>query len=96
MNVKMDCLCVCDEIKLAQNEVLSKDGSQLVPPGMHVVYLPYADDIRSLQFPNIRKASDEQINKAKEVVKRLRIRFDSLNFENPGLLPFFPPSFSVI
>lgn len=82
-------------MKVAQNEVLSKDGSQIVPPGMHVIYLPYADDIRSLQFPNIRKASDEQINKAKEVVKRLRIRFDSLNFENPGIsflsLFFFPP-----
>lgn len=49
-----------------------------------MIPLPYADDIRDLKFEPITLASNEQINKAKRLVKTLRIKFDSRNFENPG------------
>merc|ERR1712137_1316770 len=70
---------------LPQLEQFDDDGSQLTPPGFHVVYLPYADDIRRLTLPKTQRASADQVEKAKQVVKKLRIRFDSRSFENPML-----------
>ncbi len=81
---------------------MDEDGSQLTPPGFHVIPLPYADDIRSLKLNPPPEGSSrysyylcsyilfpvetEQIGKAKKLVKALRIKFDSRNFENPGSL----------
>jgi ATP-dependent DNA helicase 2 subunit 1 len=70
---------------LPQAEELDEDGSQMTPPGFHLIYLPYADDIRELTIEPVTKASQEQIVKAKKLVKSLRIKFDSRNFENPAL-----------
>lgn len=33
-----------------REEVDLKDGSQKQPPGMHAIFLPYADDIRHPKF----------------------------------------------
>jgi hypothetical protein len=49
-----------------------------------VIPLPYADDIREVTIDPAPVASKEQIVKAKKMVKTLRIKFDSRNFENPG------------
>ncbi len=78
---------------LPQEEKIDKDGIQVVPNGLHMIYLPFADDIRavvvdptekvSLLFPHLQ-ANEEQINAAKKVVKSLRIRFDARKFNNPG------------
>ncbi|KAF6771860.1 hypothetical protein AHF37_08265 [Paragonimus kellicotti] len=35
-----------------QEEQTDEDGLQTVPPGFHVLYLPYADDFRDLQLPS--------------------------------------------
>ena len=48
-------------------------------------YLPFADDIRKLKLPKTIPANEEQVEKAKQIVKKLRIRFDSRSFENPIL-----------
>jgi ATP-dependent DNA helicase 2 subunit 1 len=70
---------------LPQKEEFDHDGTQMTPPGFHLIHLPYADDIRPLKFEPQPKATTEQIVKAKKVVKSLRIKFDSRNFENPAL-----------
>jgi ATP-dependent DNA helicase 2 subunit 1 len=70
---------------LPQLEEFDEDGTQLTPPGLHVIYLPYADDIRQLTLPKTISASKEQVDKAKAFVKKIRIRFDSRSFENPVL-----------
>jgi ATP-dependent DNA helicase 2 subunit 1 len=69
-----------------QKEEFDRDGTQLIPSGFHLIHLPYADDIRQLKFEPQPKATTEQIVKAKKLVKTLRIKFDSRNFENPGIL----------
>ncbi len=69
---------------LPQEEILDSDGTQNTPPGFHVIYLPYADDIRNLKLDPTPKATTDQVVKAKKLVKTLRIKFDSRNFENPG------------
>ena len=70
---------------LPQQEILDEDGIQAYPPGMHVIYLPFADDLRETEFEENKKATEEQISKAKKLVKTLRINFDSNQFENPHL-----------
>ena len=70
---------------LPQQEVMDSEGVQVYPPGMHVIYLPYADDIREIDLEETPKAEEEHIAKAKQLVKTLRIRFDSTQFENPAL-----------
>jgi len=71
---------------LPQRETFDEDGIQADPPGFHVIILPYAGDIRHKQERNPNpKASDEQILRAKKLVKTLRIKFSSSNFENPTL-----------
>ena len=32
----------------AQDEI-TKAGGQMEPPGMHMIYLPYSDDIRDIE-----------------------------------------------
>eukprot|EP01097_Dermamoeba_algensis_P001097 TRINITY_DN1410_c0_g9_i1.p1 TRINITY_DN1410_c0_g9~~TRINITY_DN1410_c0_g9_i1.p1 ORF type:complete len:669 (+),score=163.30 TRINITY_DN1410_c0_g9_i1:275-2008(+) len=63
----------------------SHDGTQIQPSGLHLIFLPFADDIRHVDVTEYPLASEEQITKAKKVVKLLRINFDSRNFENPAL-----------
>ncbi len=71
---------------LPQAEELDEEGIQTKPPGFHLITLPFADDFRRLEIEkseNVPKA--EHIDAAKQVVKNLRIRFNSQNFENPAL-----------
>ncbi|MGH0185732.1 UNVERIFIED_CONTAM: hypothetical protein FKN15_019144 [Acipenser sinensis] len=41
----------------------------------HVIFLPYADDIRSLDYPEKTSAKPEQIDKMKEIVHKLRFKY---------------------
>lgn len=69
-----------------QKEEVDKDGVQEKPPGMHMIFLPYADDVRSLKLPPSAIADADVILKAKEVVKKLEIKhFSPTDFENPSL-----------
>jgi len=70
---------------LPQTETFDHEGLQTNPCGFHLIHLPYADDIRHIDVPPSPTTDNEQILKAKKIVKTLRIKFDSLNFENPAL-----------
>jgi len=70
---------------LPQSEIYDEDNVQLEPAGFYLIYLPYADDIRAVKLQPAPKANEEQIKKAKKIVKALRIKFDSRNFENPAI-----------
>jgi ATP-dependent DNA helicase 2 subunit 1 len=70
---------------LPQEEILDNSKIQIVPPGFHVVYLPYAEDIRTLNIQPTEKADAEQIDKAIEVVKKLRFPYTPYRFDNPKL-----------
>lgn len=43
--------------------------------GFHAIFLPYADDIRTLDVHECPTASDEQTNKMKEIVHKLRFKY---------------------
>eukprot|EP00013_Stygamoeba_regulata_P018343 CAMPEP_0177680768 /NCGR_PEP_ID=MMETSP0447-20121125/30351_1 /TAXON_ID=0 /ORGANISM="Stygamoeba regulata, Strain BSH-02190019" /LENGTH=661 /DNA_ID=CAMNT_0019190125 /DNA_START=29 /DNA_END=2014 /DNA_ORIENTATION=- len=70
---------------LPQRETADDDGTQLFPPGWHVIYLPFADDIRTLELPPSVPFDAEDVKTAKAMIKKLRIRFDSSRFEDPAL-----------
>ncbi|KAI7797326.1 Xrcc6 protein [Triplophysa rosa] len=68
-----------------QREELDQSQTQATPPGFHVIFLPFADDIRTLDVHECPTASDEQVNKMKEIVHKLRFKYRSDAFENPVL-----------
>ncbi|VDP91856.1 unnamed protein product [Echinostoma caproni] len=38
---------------LPQAEQLDEDGNQITPPGFQLIHLPYADDFRELDLPEV-------------------------------------------
>ncbi|XP_050410983.1 X-ray repair cross-complementing protein 5 isoform X2 [Patella vulgata] len=71
---------------LPQKEELDDHKIQITPPGFHVIILPYADDFRKVKLDDeAPKATTDQIDKAKELIKKLQFQFSSENFENPVL-----------
>ncbi|XP_061364164.1 ATP-dependent DNA helicase 2 subunit KU70 isoform X1 [Gastrolobium bilobum] len=76
---------------VAQEEVI-QSGGQIEPPGMHMIYLPYSDDIRLVEerFSDksgmVTRASDDQIKKAADLIKRIDLKdFSVCQFTNPAL-----------
>ncbi|XP_050980972.1 X-ray repair cross-complementing protein 6 isoform X1 [Labeo rohita] len=68
-----------------QREELDQSRTQATPPGFHVIFLPFADDIRTVDAHVGPTASDEQVDKMKEIVHKLRFKYRSDSFENPVL-----------
>ncbi|XP_053269698.1 X-ray repair cross-complementing protein 6 [Pleuronectes platessa] len=66
-----------------QEEVVDEGKVQNIPPGFNVIFLPYADDIRTLDTPQFPSASQTQVDKMKEIVSKLRFKYRSDAFENP-------------
>nr|XP_043605886.1 ATP-dependent DNA helicase 2 subunit KU70 [Erigeron canadensis]XP_043605887.1 ATP-dependent DNA helicase 2 subunit KU70 [Erigeron canadensis] len=76
---------------IAQEEII-EGGGQIEPPGMHMIYLPYSDDIRPIEELHaetsgvIPVATDDQVQKAAALVKRVDLRdFSVCQFSNPAL-----------
>ncbi|XP_078060615.1 X-ray repair cross-complementing protein 5-like isoform X1 [Mustelus asterias] len=61
-----------------QEEALDDQKVQTIPPGFHLLYLPYADDVRKIGFTEKRVASEDQIEKMKSVVQKLRFKYRSV------------------
>ncbi|KAM5287736.1 X-ray repair cross-complementing protein 6 [Ctenodactylus gundi] len=72
-----------------QEEELDDQNIQVTPPGLQLVYLPYADDKRNVPFTAKVVANPEQIDKMKAIVQKLRFRYRSDSFENPVLQQHF-------
>ncbi|ONK67364.1 uncharacterized protein A4U43_C06F19410 [Asparagus officinalis] len=76
---------------VAQEEIMSSSG-QVEPPGMHMIYLPYSDDIRQVEELHTAvdcvapRATDEQIEKASNLLRRMDLKdFSVCQFSNPAL-----------
>ncbi|XP_062513142.1 X-ray repair cross-complementing protein 5-like [Corticium candelabrum] len=68
-----------------QREVLDSNKVQISPAGFHVIYLPFAEDMRKLKYEETPRANLTQVDKAKEIVKKLTFTFKPDAFENPAL-----------
>ncbi|KAL0322697.1 UNVERIFIED_CONTAM: ATP-dependent DNA helicase 2 subunit KU70 [Sesamum angustifolium] len=76
---------------VAQDEIVSASG-QIEPPGMHMIYLPYSDDIRPVEElhtdtnPMAPRATEDQVQSASSLVKRVDLKnFSVCQFANPAL-----------
>lgn len=45
------------------------------PSGFHLMYLPFADDIRMLEPPQFPTASQIQVDVMKQIVSKLRFKY---------------------
>ncbi|XP_046862083.1 X-ray repair cross-complementing protein 6-like [Xenia sp. Carnegie-2017] len=70
---------------LPQEEEKNEKNLQITPPGFHLIYLPFAEDLRKLTYKEFPRVKDEQVEKAKEIVKALTVNFDPMAIENPSL-----------
>eukprot|EP00004_Rigifila_ramosa_P026538 TRINITY_DN8304_c0_g1_i2.p1 TRINITY_DN8304_c0_g1~~TRINITY_DN8304_c0_g1_i2.p1 ORF type:complete len:629 (+),score=158.72 TRINITY_DN8304_c0_g1_i2:3-1889(+) len=73
---------------LPQEEETREDGTQLRPPGLHLIFLPFADDLRDIHIEHFRSAADNRaaISATKAMIKQLRIpHFSSEAVPNPAL-----------
>uniref|UniRef100_A0A0F7Z7V5 DNA helicase n=1 Tax=Crotalus adamanteus TaxID=8729 RepID=A0A0F7Z7V5_CROAD len=68
-----------------QEEELDEQNVQMVPAGFHLIFLPYADDKRHIDFTEKVSANQQQVNKMKEIIQKLRFKYRSESFENPVL-----------
>nr|XP_009487348.1 PREDICTED: X-ray repair cross-complementing protein 5-like [Pelecanus crispus] len=72
-----------------QEEEVDEQKVQIAPPGFHMIFLPYADDKRNVDFTEKVPASREQVDKMKEIIQKLRFRYRPDSFENPVLQQHF-------
>ncbi|XP_063226610.1 X-ray repair cross-complementing protein 6 isoform X1 [Bacillus rossius redtenbacheri] len=70
---------------LPQREELDECKVQVMPPGFHLVYLPFADQVRKLPLDPIPSATPEQVELAKNVVEKLKFTYSPYQFDNPKL-----------
>ncbi|KAM6951194.1 X-ray repair cross-complementing protein 6 [Aplochiton taeniatus] len=66
-----------------QQEEVDQGQIQITPPGFNAIFLPWADDIRTLDVPPFPTATDPQVDKMKEIATKLRFKYRSDAFENP-------------
>ncbi|XP_025924860.1 X-ray repair cross-complementing protein 6 isoform X2 [Apteryx rowi] len=72
-----------------QEEELDEQKVQIAPPGFHLIFLPYADDKRKVDFTEKVPANREQVDKMKEIIQKLRFKYRTDSFENPVLQQHF-------
>lgn len=69
-------------------EQVDEDGEQTMPPGLWLVTLPFADDIRKIpDVPQLR-APDPLVDKMKEIMGQIRLpksEYDPRKYPNPGM-----------
>ncbi|XP_064419448.1 X-ray repair cross-complementing protein 6 [Latimeria chalumnae] len=72
-----------------QEEQLDEQKVQVVPSGFHLISLPYADDIRKMDYTEKIPANQDQVDKMKQIVHKLRFKYRSDNFDNPVIQQHF-------
>ena len=71
-----------------QLERLDAKHVQVAPPGFHLIYLPFNDDLRKLRRTTGTPADEPTIKLARKVVERLELKdFTVRDYENPGTAP---------
>ncbi len=69
-------------------EKLDDNGAQIVPPGMWLCPLPFADDIRQNPETRLIRAPEPLIDRMREIVQQLQLpkaRYDPSKYPNPAL-----------
>ncbi|KAJ5619190.1 hypothetical protein N7510_003174 [Penicillium lagena] len=73
---------------IAGTEKVDEDGVQKVPPGMWIIPLPFADDVRQNPESTLNVAPDPLIDSMREVIQQLQLPkavYDPQKYPNPSL-----------
>ncbi|CAL5871949.1 uncharacterized protein PFLUO_LOCUS6206 [Penicillium psychrofluorescens] len=73
---------------IAGTEKVDEEGVQKVPPGMWIIPLPFADDVRQNPESTLNVAPDSLIDAMREVVQQLQLPkavYDPQKYPNPSL-----------
>jgi len=69
-----------------QEEKYDENGELLRPCGLHMIFLPYMDDLRDSEPSGTEEIDEQLIERASAVVESLRLQgFSPDQFENPAL-----------
>lgn len=58
-------------------------NTQVMPAGFHLIYLPYADNIRDIPLNEKSVLDEHEIDLCKRIVKKLTFKYDPQKIENP-------------
>ncbi len=75
---------------IAGAEKLADEGDQTMPPGLWIIPLPFADDIRQNPETTLVRAPDGLIDKMTQVVQQLQLpkaQYEPRKYPNPGEFP---------
>ncbi|XP_071552521.1 LOW QUALITY PROTEIN: X-ray repair cross-complementing protein 6 [Panulirus ornatus] len=70
---------------IPQKEELDRKNCQVTPPGFIACHLPFADDFRNIQIENTIRATPDQVDAAKAVIKKLHFKYSPDSFDNPDI-----------
>ena len=82
---------------IPQKESFDEDYFQ-TPPGFNLIFIPYADEIRSnadilkkvKNYENVsERITPDKLDAVKRLIKKMNIEFDCRNFENPTIQKFY-------
>ena len=68
-----------------QEEELDEHKIQIIPPGFHVYYMPYADDFRQIDRKITAEANPEHIELFAKCINKLKFKYNPEDFKNPAL-----------
>ena len=74
------------------SEKRNEEGEQIMPPGLWIKQLPFADDIREPPETNLVRAPDEVTDAMRTIVQQLQLPkavYDPNKYPNPSLQWFF-------
>lgn len=71
---------------LASKEQYSESRLQITPPGIFIITLPFADDIRTNPPAVVKRSPDELTEKMIEIIQHLGLAdYDPFKYQNPSL-----------
>ncbi len=71
-------------------EQLGEHGEQTMPPGMWIVPLPYADDIRQNPDTTLVRSPDSLVDRMRVIMQQLQLpkaQYQPEKYPNPGVFP---------
>ncbi|CAH8858690.1 unnamed protein product [Trichobilharzia szidati] len=72
-----------------QAEEVNEVKVQTMPPGFHIIFLPFADDFRDIDIPSGEIADESQVDIAKAMIRKLMVPFSPGQIENPLLQRYY-------
>lgn len=78
-------------VALLPQEEVKDEGEQVTPPGFHVIFLPFADDVRTVpETTHLNEPEPEQLSAGKALIKKMKLsNYRPDAFENPDIQTHF-------